>query len=170
MKLMKIFIFILVTMLLFTGCGKDRRPNENPAGGAGTNINKEVKPLISMRDYFPPDGSKGHFKGEGNELADFDIDVSQPHENYFVVFEHNKDKYLRRIFKIQTDRIDLLDSKVVAVGKDFPSLKELDAMNPISVYLQQPLSVGTVFGGWTIIQTGVKVETPYQVFDNAICH
>ena len=168
MKLIKIFILILVTMLLFTGCGKDRGTNENPAGGASTNGEKEVKPLISMQDYFPPDGSKGHFKGEGNELADFNFEVTQPLENYFVVHENNKGTILRRIFKIQTDRIDLLDSKVVDVEKDFPSLEELDAMNPISVYLQQPFTVGTVFGNWTIVQTGVEVETPYQVFDNAI--
>ena len=74
-------------MILFAGCTKDRRTNENPAGSAATNTVKTVEPKISMREYFPPDGSKGHFKGEGNEFAEFDIEVTQPHKDYFVIFD-----------------------------------------------------------------------------------
>ncbi|MCZ2258231.1 hypothetical protein [Sporosarcina sp. G11-34] len=169
MKLWKIFTLLLVTILLVSACGKDRTPTDNPAGAAGgKDAKKEVESVISMHDYFPPDGSKGHFKGEENELADFEYEVSQVGENYFIVFENSNGTLLRRIFEIQGDRIDMLDSKTVDIRKDFPSLEELEKMDPISVYLQQPFSEGTVFGDWTIVQTGVKVDTPYQAFDNAI--
>lgn len=155
-------------MLLIGACGKDRRTNENPAGSAAPNAVKEVQPIISMLDYFPEDGSKGHFKGEGNTLADYDIQVTHAHENYVVVYEKSKDTHLRHIYKIEADRIDMLDSKVIGTDDVFPTLAELNAMQPVSVYLQKPLTEGTVFGDWTIVQTDATVETPYQQFEQAI--
>ena len=169
MKKVNLFILVIAVMILFAGCTKDRRTNENPAGSAGTNTDKTVQPEIPMRDYFPPDGSKGHFKGEGNEFAEFNIEVTQPHEDYFVIFEDNGGATIRRIYKINKDRIDILDSNIVdGIEHTFPSLDELNSMEATGIYLQQPFSEGTMFDDWTIVKTGLTVETPYQTFDNAI--
>ena len=175
MKKVNLYLLVLM-MLLVYGCTKDRNTNENPAGGAiNTNTTGEdlsmdqvkVEPLISMRDYFPPDGSKVHFKGEGNEFAEFSMQVTQPHKDYFVIYEKNEGTIVRRIYKVNTDRIYILDTKIAGVTEGtFPSLRELDQMEPSGIYLQQPFTEGTEFDGWTIVQTGLTVETPYQLFEN----
>ena len=175
-KLLKFTVLLLTAILIMTGCANDRNTNENPAGGEGNkNLNDKnmstekvnVEPIISMRDYFPPDGSRGHFSGEGNKFATYDIEVMQPHKDYFVLFEDNGGTITRRIYKVQEDRIDILDTNVVGIiEKNFPSLHELDSMESSGIYLQQPFSIGTMFDEWTIMETGLTVETPYQTFDN----
>ena len=43
----------------------------------GTAWRKPVETEISMSDFFLPNGSKAHYKGEGNEFAELDIEVIQ---------------------------------------------------------------------------------------------
>lgn len=173
MRKVNLFIVLLAALFVFTGCTQGQKTNENPAGGegnkdlSGKEDESSVEPIESMREYFPPDGSKLFFKGEGNEFAEYHIEVAQPHKNYFVIFEDNGGTIIRKIFRIEKDRIDIIDSNIIGiVEKNFPSLKEMDSMKSSSIYLQKPFTLGSVFENWTVVETDLTIETPYQTYDN----
>lgn len=179
MKRISIIVIALMTTLLIIGCAKNGEiknptPPENnntgsnvTDGSAGGSIGDVTPSNDPMRDYFLPDGSKANYKGEGNEFAQLKVEVAQPYEHYFIVHENNGGAFIRRIYKIDTDKIEILEQKTVDAIPDFPSRDQLESMNPIGIYLQKPFSLGTVFDKWTIVETGVTVETPYKTFSDA---
>jgi hypothetical protein len=174
MRKLNIFIFLLATVLVFSGCSKQPTTLDNSGstnGTVGQNVVKESESEkdgeISLTDLFLPDGSNAHYQGEGNEFAELDIEVSRPFENYVVIHENNGGSLVRHIYRIEPDKISILDEMAVQLVKDFPSQAELDAMNPSGIYLEKPLKVGTTFDTWTIVETDITVDTPYQKFDHA---
>ncbi|HJF32606.1 MAG TPA: hypothetical protein K8V56_12635 [Sporosarcina psychrophila] len=175
MRKMNLFIFLLLAVLVFSGCTK-KQPTalDNSGSTNGTigqdNVNEsksESDGEIALRDLFLKDGSNAHYEGEGNEFAELDVEVARPFEDYVVVHENNGGSLVRYIYKIEPDKISILDKKVVELINDFPSQAELDAMDPIGIYLEKPIKKGTSFGKWTIVDTDVTVDTPYKKFDHA---
>lgn len=175
MRKINLFIFLLVAVLVFSGCSKkqptalDNSGSTNGTVGEGVvkESESEKDGEISLTDLFLPDGSKAHYLGEGNEFAELDVEVARPFENYVIVHENNGGSLVRHIYKIEPDKISILDEKTVELIKDFPSQAELDAMIPTGVYLKKPLKKGTTFDTWTIVEMDTTVDTPYQKFDHA---
>lgn len=144
---------------------------KNLGGEQGTNEgtphqNDDV--VMPMRDFFLKDGTKAHYKGEGNEFAGFTMEIAQPYENYFIVYENNGGIFLRRIYSVTDNQIYILDETTVDYKDEFPSLDELTQMTPTGIYLQKPLKVGATFDLWTVVQIDATVETPYRTFNDAI--
>jgi len=176
MRRVKFFIFLLAMILVFSGCSK-KNPTalDNSGSTDGTVGDKVVNESenendggIPLSDLFMPDGSKAHFQGEGNEFAELDVQVTRPFENYIVIHENNGGSLVRHIYKIEPDKISILEEMAVQLVKDFPSQADLDKLKPIGVYLKKPLEIGTTFGTWTIIDTETTIDTPYKKFDHAI--
>lgn len=177
-KLNLLFVLLLASFVIL-GCSKDSSTNMNNSGSENTGMTTNEKENtegtegnsqngVAMRDFFLPDGANAHYLGEGNEFAELDIEVSRPHENYVIIHENNGGAMTRYIYKIENEKIVILDRSMVDYKEEFPSLDELDAMNPTGIYLQQPFKVGTTFDTWTIIQTEAAVETPYKNFEKAL--
>lgn len=175
MRKINSLIFLLVTVLVFSGCSTKQPTALDNSGSTngtiGEGLVKESESErdgdISLTDLFLPDGSKAHYLGEGNEFAELDIEVTRPFENYVVIHENNGGSLVRHIYKIEPDKISILEEMTVELGKDFPSQAELDAMKPTGVYLKKPLEKGTTFDTWTIVETDTTVDTPYKKFDHA---
>lgn len=175
MRKINLFVFLLVAVLVFSGCSNKQPTALDNSGSTNGTIGEgvvkesesESDGEISLTDLFLPDGSKAHYQGEGNEFAELDVEVTRPFENYVVVHENNGGSLVRHIYKIEPDQISILDEKTVDLVKDFPSQAELDAMNPTGVYLKKPLKKGTTFDTWTIVEMDTTVDTPYKKFDHA---
>jgi len=175
MKKINLFVFLLVAILVFSGCSKKQPTTLDNSGSTngtvGEGVVKESESEkdgeISLTDLFLPDGSKAHYLGEGNEFAELDIQVTRPFEDYVVIHENNGGSLVRHIYKIEPDKISILEEMTVELVKDFPSQAELDAMKPIGVFLKKPLEKGTTFDTWTIVETDTTVDTPYKKFDHA---
>lgn len=183
MKKMQFFIVALSTILFVTACADKPVPKtdgsnidaeataqKNSGGERGTNEgtpHQNEETALPMRDFFLEDGSKAHYKGEGNEFAGFTIEVAQPYEDYFVIYENNGGSLVRQIYKVNGDTIETLEKSIVNYKDEFPSLEEIEAMKPIGIYLQQPFKEGTTFDDWRITKTGETVETPFRTFENA---
>ncbi|MBO0600251.1 hypothetical protein I2483_01130 [Sporosarcina sp. E16_3] len=176
MRKINLFVFLLVAVLVFSGCSKKQPTTLDNSGSTNGTIGEDVVKEsesekdgeISLTDLFLPDGSKAHYLGEGNEFAELDVEVTRPFENYVVVHENNGGSLVRHIYKIEPDKISILDQKTVELVKDFPSQEELDALIPTGVYLKKPLKIGTTFDTWSIVEMDTTVETPYKKFDHAI--
>lgn len=177
MRRNRLVIALLFTILLVAGCSS-KTTTLNNSGNSGEsnepdqateNNDEQTKNTTdeSLKNYFLPDGSKAHFLGEGNEFAELDVTFAQPFENIIGVHENNGGAIIRYIYRIDEDQITTIGHKAVDMNADFPSLEEIDAMEPEGVYLKKPFEVGTTFDKWEIVETGVTVETPYQTFDNA---
>jgi len=183
-------ILLLLIILLLAGCSKNRdtsvepidkdngtptveENNTPPEEGSDTDTEDEItseetEKTIPMRDFFLPEGSSADYKGIGNEFAQLKVETAQPFEKYYVIHENNGGSFIRKTYKIEDDRIDILEEKPEAYEGNFPSLAEIEAMKPIGIYLQKPFSIGTEFDGWTITETNATVETPFRTFKNAI--
>ena len=174
MRKMNLFLCLVVAAFVFSGCAKNSSTALDNSGSDSKGIitkdtesNGIVTPTdIAMTNFFLPDGSKAHYLGEGNEFAELDIEVAHPFENYVIIYENNGGALVRYIYRIDQDEIYILDNQIVESKTDFPSQKELDAMTPTGMYLKKPFTKGTTFGDWTIVDTDVTVETPYQTFDH----
>ena len=179
MKRISMFFPILLIALIASGCtnkttslnnsgnsGESTNPN-GQKGNAEESTKKPDQNEQSLLDYFLPAGSNAQFKGEGNEFAELDIDFAHPYQDYVILHENNGGTLIRHIYRIEKDQILTMEQKAVDLNEDFPSLQEIEAMEPISVYLKKPFEVGTTFDGWEIVQTDVTVETPYKTFDHA---
>ncbi|WP_301109288.1 hypothetical protein [Sporosarcina sp.] len=142
---------------------KDEQTNENQSGQEDAE-----KTDVSLLDYFLPDGSSAHYKGDGNEFAELDITVDSPAEDYVVVHENNGGSFIQKVYKLEGDEIKILQEQPVEIKAEVPNGEDLKAMQPIGIYLNGPIEKGTVFEDWKIIETDASVETPYQEFNDAV--
>lgn len=189
MTLKRLSISLFVLTLFLTACADQKVKTEKTSIKEGTNITSEETAkknlggeqgtnegtphqnddvVMPMRDFFLEDGTKAHFKGEGNEFAGFTMEIAQPYENYFIVYENNGGIFLRRIFSVTDQQIYILDETTVDYKDEFPSLDDLKGMTPTGIYLQKPLKVGATFDLWTVVKIGETVETPFRTFTDAI--
>lgn len=187
---LKRFGISLFTLILFlSACADQNVKNDKVSIKDGTNITSEETAkkniggeqgtnegtphqnddaVTPMRDFFLKDGTKAHFKGEGNEFAGFTMEIQEPYKDYFVVYENNGGIFLRRIFSVTDQQIYILDEATVDYKDEFPSLDQLNQMTPMGIYLQKPLKVGATFDHWTVVKIDETVETPYRTFTDAI--
>lgn len=185
MQKMKLFILIGVAVLALIACTQKNTgtPSEKDNNNDNSNdknqedINKEIDHELgeeehegqpSMLDFFLPEGSKAHYKGEGNEFAELDIEVVIANDTYAVVDEDNGGALIRTIYSIRQDTIQILSNETIDFDMAIPTEKEIAEMEPIEVYLEKPFEKGATFGDWTIADMGVTVETPYKKFEDAI--
>ncbi|MCM3743132.1 hypothetical protein M3193_03165 [Sporosarcina luteola] len=179
MKIKTILLQISLIALIASGC-TNKTTSMNNSGNSGETTNpteqkgnandSNTKPNQNdqtLLDYFLPAGSTARYKGEGNEFAKLDIDFAHPYEDYVILHENNGGTVIRRIYKIEKEQILKMEEKPVDLHEDFPSQQEIDAMEPIGIYLKKPLKVGTTFDGWEIVETDVAVDTPYEKFTHA---
>lgn len=165
MKKISICTVLALLTLLISAC-----TSEPPSSGE-TGKNKADSPIsenTSMVDFLLADGAKAHYKGEGNEFAELDIEATHVGDSYVILRENNGGSYVQTIFKIETEKIMRVETAPIDIDQPLPTLDELNAMQPTEIYLQQPLTKGTTFGNWTIVEESAKIETPYQTFSNAI--
>ncbi|MFS0687756.1 hypothetical protein AB1K89_00720 [Sporosarcina sp. 179-K 8C2 HS] len=179
MKRKTIILHVLLIALIASGC-TNKTTSLNNSGNSGETTNpteqkgntqdSNAKPNQNdqtLLDYFLPAGSTARFKGEGNEFAKLDIDFAHPYKDYVILHENNGGAVIRRIYKIEKEQILKMEEKPVDLHEDFPSQQEIEAMNPIGIYLKKPFKIGTTFDSWKIVETDVTVETPYQTFEHA---
>lgn len=187
MKKLPALSLLLLCLLIVSACSKANKDDVtalDESGGSGESSpveemdsekgesTSEVKESndeeIDMLSYFLPDGSQAHYEGVGNEFAEFNIDVTYLPDSIVMVHENNGGVLLRKIFRVEQDRILKLDESPVQVEDDVPSAEELGKMEVNGVYLQKPFEKGATFERWTIAETDATVETPYRTFDNVI--
>lgn len=129
--------------------------------------NAEIKDP-AMLDYLLPDSSKAHYEGTGNEYAELDVQVYHPYEEYVMIYENNGGSMVRKLYKVEKDRILTLEEKHVDVTENAPPVAEIEKMAVTGVYLQKPFEKGATFGKWTVVDTDATVDTPYKKFEHAI--
>ena len=123
---------------------------------------------ISMSELFLPNKSKAHYKGEGNEFAELDVEVTKIDDIYTMVDEDNGGTLIRKIYRIKEDRIEVIFENGMDFDEGIPTVNELEDMAPLEIFLQKPFKEGTTFGKWTIVEIAATVETPYKTFQDAI--
>ncbi|NYF24709.1 hypothetical protein [Sporosarcina sp. JAI121] len=172
MRKMNLFVFLLIAVLLFSGCSKKQPTTLDNSGSTNGTVGEEVvkesekEGEISLTDFFLPDGSNAHYQGDGNEFAELDIEVARPFEDYVVIHENNGGSLVRYIYKIEPDKVSILEKKTVELVDDFPTQEELDEMKATGIYLKKPIEKGAVFDTWTVIETDTTLDTPYKKFDH----
>ncbi|WP_153732486.1 hypothetical protein [Sporosarcina obsidiansis] len=171
------FILLFVMLLIMSGCsskpatsldGNSSSKEHPPADNGKIEQEHGEKTDLSLLDYFLPDGSNAHYKGEGNEYAELDISVNSPAEDYVVVHENNGGSFIQKVYKLEGDEIQVLQEEPIQIDGQIPSKEELKALTPIRIYLKGPIEKGTTFDDWTIVETNISVDTPYQKFDDAV--
>jgi hypothetical protein len=118
--------------------------------------------------FFMADGTTAHFKGEGNEFAELDVRTAYLEGSHVAVYEDNGGTVVLRVYRLGEDRIELVKEEPEFYEEYAPSLEELEALAPISVYLEFPMQTGDVINGRTLVDMEAEVETPYKTFKHAI--
>lgn len=72
----------------------------------------------AMLDYLLPDSSKAHYEGTGNEYAELDVQVYHPYEEFVMIYENNGGSMIRKLYKVEKDRILTLEEKHVDVQEN----------------------------------------------------
>lgn len=180
MKKLHFLLFIILSGLLVTACGQD---NANPTPKKEENEStvdeeKEIdeKPSVkeeekapdgySLAGFFMKDGAEVEFKGEGNEFAQFTAKTQWLNDRFVNVYEDNGGTVMLRTFRIDKDKIVVVQEEGESYTEYNPSASELEQLKPQYTYLQLPLKKGEQFDGWTVIDHNAKLDTPLQAFKN----
>ncbi|GKV68707.1 hypothetical protein NCCP2716_12050 [Sporosarcina sp. NCCP-2716] len=155
--------------------GKDTGGKENQAdNGTGTDEKKDEAGSDNrvqnpeMMAYFLPHGSKVHYEGKGNEYAEMDMQIYHPYKDIVMVYENNGGALIRKLYKVEKDKILRLDESPVDTESNAPPLDDIKKMEPTGIYLQLPFEKGASFERWTVTDTDATVETPYRTFEHAV--
>lgn len=169
----------MLSLLLLLGACGDEEPKMPEVGTPEpeTEIPEEVERPESegeeaetsgLTDYFMEDGTTAHFKGEGNEFAELDIRTEYLEEDYVAIYEDNGGTAMLRVYRLTDDRIELVKEQPEFYEEYTAAAEELEALEPISTYLELPIELGDRVKDMEVIELEAEVETPYQTFDNAI--
>lgn len=188
MQKFKIFLLLVLAVIMLVACSPSKNDNSSTDDNDNSDKeenNEEIDQEVAeesdveeeepdatedstMLDYFLPEGTKSHFKGEGNEFAELDVEVIVANEDYAIIDVDNGGVLVRTIYKIEENRIDIVSTEPIDYEEDVPTVEEIKEMKPIEVYLERPFKKGNTFGEWTIIEVSATVETPYKTFNDAI--
>lgn len=186
MKRIQLILIGLLIGILLVACGSEnenkseenKTPSENIDEKAEdtdndeeeTNTEKtnEKASTISMKDIFPAKDVELHFKGEGNEFAELNTELTHLGEDYIVKRENNGGAYIQNVYKISEEKIEVIKDQVIDLDEPMPTIEELEDAEVIVVYLSQPIEEGATFDGWKIIDTNAELETPFKDFTNVI--
>ncbi|MCZ2256940.1 hypothetical protein [Sporosarcina sp. G11-34] len=184
MRMVKLSLFLIGITLIAFACTPKTLHDDSPANVDKENNTEEVldsgetdsnkyddeQSLLDnpMSEFFLPSGTNAHYKGEGNEFAELDIEVTVLDESHVVVDEDNGGVSSRTIYQIQEDKISILSSEPIDFDDPMPTSDMISKMIPLEIYLQKPFEVGSSFGKWTIIETDATTETPFKTFNDVI--
>lgn len=175
----KHFIFIIcigLFLIILSGCSNknEEQPTENPENE--TNDQEEEQENTSgnelddlpLSTFLPKDGIVASFKGEGNEFAELNLTVHHLDDKHVVIDEDNGGSLVRRVFKVEENRIVIISEQIIDHDDPLPTIESLAGLTAQYIFIEKPIKEGQSFGGWTIAEVNSKVETPYETFDNAI--
>lgn len=123
---------------------------------------------IDLTAYFMEDGTTAHFKGEGNEFAELNVRTEYLQADYVAVYEDNGGTTILRVYRLADGRIDLVEEQPEFYEDYTATSEELDALEPISTYLETPIALGDEVKGMEVVQLDATVETPFETFENAV--
>lgn len=185
-KLQSIYI-LLVMILLMAACSTTNNPNEQkdppletpsteqPDGEEKDDLidgdvdkDQSEEEDIDLAQFFLSKGSKMHYKGEGNEFAELDVEVHKVGEQHVIIDENNGGVLMRKIYRITDKQIIILSEDAINFETSLPTEETLEGLNGGEIFLEKPLKVGKTFNGWEISEVDETVETPYQTFEGAI--
>ena len=178
-------------LVMLGACGDDAPPDPEvqiPAG-SDTNVTEEdpeqVEEAIEEEaseeelgkggeenpnpsSFFMEDGTTAVFQGEGSEFAALRIRTQYLEGNHIALYEDNGGTTILRVYRLSEDKVELVKEEPEFYDEFTASAEELEALEPLSTYLEFPLEEGKSMGNRTIIATSETVETPYDTFEDAI--
>jgi hypothetical protein len=128
---------------------------------------KTSKHEVDPYDFFLEDGTTAHFEGKGNEFADLTIRTEYLKGNHVALYEDNGGTVVLRVYRLSKDRIVLVKREAEFYKEYKPTLKQLQALKPISTYLKFPVKKGDTISGSKVVKTDATVSTPYKKFKKA---
>lgn len=164
---MKAFYLSLCFLFLLIGCQpQENTTNQNDV--SPTNQNASENNHEDLSRFFKPDKSIAKFIGDGNEFATYTEKTTWLDKEYVGTIVDNGGVTMMNIYKIGDDKIEIIYKEPVDHDATFPGLEEIKSMQPIETYFAMPIQVGTTFGNWKIVDTGISIEIPYKTFEEVI--
>ncbi|MGK7376221.1 hypothetical protein ACSFXN_00170 [Planococcus sp. 1R117A] len=175
-------IGMLVFISMLTACGPEPVMPEVGTPEPETEIPQEVdqsdgeeaaaeesnENQTDLYAFFMEDGTTAKFKGEGNEFAAITLRTEYLEDHHIAVYEDNGGTVTLRVYRLEENRIDLVKEQPEYYEDYQPTAEELQALEPMALFLETPIEIGDQVKGMTVIQTDAQVETPYRNFDEAI--
>lgn len=173
----------MLSFLQMLGACGDDEPNMPEVGTpeTETEIPEEVQKPVeesendseegeesSLSAYFMENGTTAHFKGEGHGFAELDIRTDYLEEAYVAVYEDNGGTTILRVYRLTDDRIELVEEQPEFYEEYTAAAEELNALEPISTYLEIPIELGDRVKDMEVVELDATVETPYEMFENAL--
>lgn len=149
-------ILLILSILLLAACSR-----------VETTV-PSVNEQIDLKDFFMKDGTVAKYKGEGNEYAQLTITTQWLNERYVNVYTDTTGTVMLHTYRIDEDKIVVLQAVPESYEIVTPSDDELKQMEPKYTYLQLPLEKGATFEDWTVTDIAATLETPLQTFHNVI--
>lgn len=150
-------ILLIVFVLLLAACSRVETPQE-----------PQVIEQIDLKDFFMKDGTIVKYKGEGNEFAQMKVKTQWLYDRYVNLYIDNGGTVMLITYRIDEDKIVILQKVPEAYEMVTPSEEELNQMAPLYTHLHLPLEKGATFGAWTVTDTTATLETPLQTFQDVI--
>lgn len=162
-------LILILSILILAACAREET-NPPPIKEEPSEVQKEEEPknTVDLSTYFMKDGTTAEFKGEGNEYAHYMSRTQRLYDRYVSVYEDNGGTVMLRTFRIDDDKIVVIQEEGESYETVTPAENELDEMEPMYTYLQLPLNKGATFNGWAVIDEKATLDTPLQEFTDVL--
>ncbi len=168
MRLNWMMLTLFVLLLFLGACGEDSTPISEMPEEEGEPLEEESgKEEKKPYRFFMEDGTIAHFKGEGNEFAQFTVRTVYLADDHIATYEDNGGTTVLKVYRLSDDAADLVLEQGDYYEEYEPSLEELQDLEPIARYFELPIEVGDKMDGKEVVQTDALAETPYENFENA---
>ena len=145
-----------------TATSKEAIENSNDLATAYANAYENAS---ALQLFFKEHKTKATFVGEGNEFASFREETVWLTDHIVQTFIDNGGDSVYSIYRITDEVIELVYESVTEPSMTIGDIRKLPV---VELYLVLPIEQGTSFGGWTITDVDVTVNTPFKSFTDVI--
>lgn len=151
--------FLLIGLLLVTGCSEKKAPLQEP---------KLPSEEFIMEDYFFQENKTYSYRGEGNEYSAYTEVFYKRTDSYLPSIVDNGGTRILRIYQLTNKGIYLVYEQPEFYDEQIPSFEEMKKQfNPVPL-LEKPIKVNSSFNSWKIINIKENVVLPIGMVKNVI--
>jgi len=130
-------------------------------------VSTQEKP--SIKEYFPLENKVYSFAGQGNEFASYKEIFYETEDGYLPAVVENGGTRILKVYQLTSDGIYTVYEQPEYYEQKIPPIEQVkDHFFSPKPQLAAPLSNGSGFNSWKIIETDAKLKLPFGELDHVI--
>ena len=158
-------LILLVVVTVLSACGEVEKEEDiavENMSAVAADYALAYENASPLQLFFKEDQTRAIFREEGNTDISYIEETYWLSESYVKTLVEKDHKTWNSIYRITENTVEIIYEGVAELDA---TVAELEKMPAKGIFLSLPLEVGTSFEGWLITDVDLKIETPFETFD-----